>query len=272
MKQLKQWMAVATLMTGASLAQAHSPFAAPQTYIVDGDTAVVIAGFAESPFASEFALSGFDFSVVQPTGEVVTLEAKGSKYLTAADVETKAEGTYKVIANRENKLEYALVNKQWLRIMDSHGQALPPLAERSFITPEELTAKHNKITSIRHEQLVSYFSKAKLTDQVLKPTAKGLEVNFSQHPNQLQAQQAVTLTVTIDGKVQSGFSVVASRQLTKVDEQEIVIKTTTNAQGQIQLNFPQAGQYFIEVNAPEIAKGTKPAAQNFRQNIAVQVN
>ncbi|OUY06708.1 DUF4198 domain-containing protein [Acinetobacter populi] len=268
-----QLTAVSALFFAASMTvQAHSPFIAPQAYTIDGDGTAVIGGFAEAPFASEFALSGFAVAVNDPNGQVQQLELKGTKFLTAADAETKAEGTYKITATRENKLEFANVNGKWLRVMESHNEQLPPLAERNFITPAEVTAKIKKVSSTRYEQLIGYFSKAKLTDTVLQANQKGLDVQFSQHPNSLTTAQPLTLTFTVDGKVHKGLDIVAIKQWASVDEKEIEIKQTSNEKGQVQLAFPQAGQYIIEVNSPATAEKAQPAAQTYRLNIALQVN
>lgn len=268
-----QMTAVSALLFAASMTvQAHSPFIAPQAYTIDGDGTAVIGGFAEAPFASEFALSGFAVAVNDPNGQVQQLELKGTKFLTAADAETKAEGTYKITATRENKLEFANVNGKWLRVMESHNEQLPPLAERNFITPAEVTAKIKKVSSTRYEQLIGYFSKAKLTDTVLQANQKGLDVQFSQHPNSLTTAQPLTLTFTVDGKVHKGLDIVAIKQWASVDEKEIEIKQTSNEKGQVQLAFPQAGQYIIEVNSPATAEKAQPAAQTYRLNIALQVN
>lgn len=269
----KQLTAVSALLLAASVTvQAHTPFIAPQAYIIDGNGVPVIGGYAEAPFSSEFALSGYTIAVNEPNGQVQQLELKGSKYLTAADVETKEEGTYKITAVRENKLEFAQVNGKWLRVMENHNEKLPPLAERSFITPAEVTAKIKKVNSTRHEQLIGYFSKAKLTDGVLKSSQKGLDVQFSQHPNSLTTAQPLTLTFTVDGKVQKGLDIVAIKQWASVDEKEVEIKHTSNDKGQVQLNFPKAGQYIIEVNSAETPEKVQPAAQTHRLNIALQVN
>lgn len=267
-----QVAAVSTLLFSASMTvQAHSPFIAPQAYIIEGNGTAIIGGYAEAPFASEFALSGFTVAVNTPNG-VQPLELQGTKALSAADVETKVAGTYKITANRENKLEFANVNGKWLRVMESHSETLPPLAERSFITPAEVTAKNKKVSSTRYEQLIGYFSKEKLTDTVLQHSQKGLDVQFSQHPNSLTTAQPLTLTFTVDGKVQKGLSLVAIKQWASVAEKEIEIKQTTNEKGQVQLSFPQAGQYIVEVNSPETAEKVQPAAQTYRLNIALQVN
>lgn len=270
--RILQLTASISMLSAAMLAQAHSPFVAPQAYIVDGNTATVLGGYAEAPFAAEFALSGFALSVTHPTGEVQPLEVKGTKYLTAADVETKAEGTYKVTGTRENALEFAQVNGKWLRVMENHGDTLPPLAERSFITPAEVTKKMKTAKSVRYEQLVGFFSKAKVTNDVLKSTAQGLDVHFSQHPNSLTANQAVNLTVTLNGKAQQGYSVVVLKELATAGEEEFELEQTTNTQGQVQLNLPKAGQYIVEINPPEVSEKVQPAAQSFRQNIAIRVN
>ena len=256
----------------AMSAQAHSPFIAPQSYIVEGNNTTVIGGFAEKAFDSEVALRGFSFAVTYPDLETDELKIQAGKSLSIADVESGQKGTYKLVGARDSKLEFVQVGKKWLRVFNSEAKNLPPLAERNFITPAEVTAKMKKVSSTRYERLLSFFSKSQTTDAVLVGKGQGLLVQFSQHPNTLTTTQPLTLTFTIDGKLQTGLSVVALKNLAKVDEKELEIKQTTNGQGQVQLTFPQAGQYLIEVNSPEVKEGVQPSAETHRLNISLQVN
>ena len=266
-------MALSASFLALSLsAQAHSPFIAPQAYIVDGKTITVIGGLAETPFSSEHALSGYKLTVVGPAGETQSPEQKNSKALTVADVETKDPGTYKVLASRDNAMEFVQVSDRWLRVVETKRTDLPPLAERPFITPAEITPAMKRVKSVRHEQLVSFFSRDKTSEGVLKGEPKGLYVRFQQHPNTLKAAQPVTLVVTFDGKVQQGFNVAASRQLATAGEESEKIKQTSDAQGQVKLQLPVAGQYLIEVSSPEGPAKAEPQPVTYRQNIAVQVH
>jgi hypothetical protein len=260
-----------SLLAGANL-QAHSPFIAPQAYLVDGNSSTILAGFAEVPFASEFALQGYALSLTTPKGASSSLNIQGSKYLTVADIDTAEQGSYKVQAKRDHRLQYVQVDGRWLLVMDSHGQSLAPLAERKFITPQEVKDTMPKASSIRHEQLLAFLSKQQLSTQVLKPTEQGLQLGFSQHPNALRSQQLLRIQLSLAGKALAGYSAKLSKQPTAIDEAVWESRSSTNAQGELELSFPKAGQYFLEINSPEAAQGAKPVAESYRVNVALSVD
>lgn len=261
-------MIIASLSSLSILSHAHTPFLAPQAYVIDGNNTVVTAGFAELPFASEVALKGFSFQATSPQNTTQNLELKETKTLSIADIETKEDGTYQVVATRNNVIEYALFNNKWTRIMESKSEQLPPLAERQFITPQEVPANAQKVKSTRHEQLISFFSKIKTSD-LPKTNSQGLNVGFSTHPNQIKTNTATTLSITLDGKAQANYLVTITKQTTHVDEKPQPIELTSDAKGQVNFNFPQQGQYFIEVNSPAAPKDAKPLENTYRQNLAI---
>lgn len=266
--RLKSILIMASLSSIAILSHAHTPFLAPQAYVIDGNNTAVTAGFAELPFAAEVALKGFTFQATTPSGDVQKLELKDSKTFTIADLKTPEDGTYTVLATRHNAIEYVHVNNKWLRIMDSKSEQLPPLAERQFITPQEVPAQAKKITSTRYEQLISFLSKTKTTDQHLTPT-QGLKVAFSIHPNQIKHHTPVSLSISLDDKAQANYTVSISKQVTHVDEKPQTLELISDSNGQVNFKLPQTGQYFIEVNSPATAKDTAPVSSVYRQNIAI---
>ncbi|TXJ07386.1 MAG: DUF4198 domain-containing protein [Acinetobacter sp.] len=87
-----------------------------------------------------------------------------------------------------------------------------------------------------------------------------------------QSNQPVTLTITLDGKVQPNFDVVASKEVVAIAEKELEIKAKTDAKGQVHVTFPQAGQYMLEVDTPASGDKVQPTTESYRVRIAVQVN
>lgn len=271
-KSLKMSLLTVSLAFVSIASLAHSPFIAPQSYVVDGGTTTVLGGYAEAAFASEFAISGFSITVTTPQGVVQQLEPQASKYLTIADVETQDEGSYKVVATKDSTIEYAQIKGQWYRIMQAHTDKLPPLTERSFAQPSEVAANAKKISTTNHTQLVSYFSKGQVSDGVLKTTGQGFEVAFSTHPNQLKAGQVLQLSLTANGQPLPNYEVKALKQIQTVADKEVEINVKSNAHGQIELILPTAGQYLLEVKSPTADKKQQPSSQSFRSNIAIAVH
>ena len=252
-------------------ALAHSPFIAPQAFIVDGKAITAIGGFAESPYSSEFPLKGFVLTLTGPGGSAEPVETTNLKTATVADLEVKEPGTYRLQASRENRLDFAQADGRWLRILDIKRSDLPPLSERPYILKSEVTSAMEQTSSLRQEQLVSYFTRDKLSDGVLAPGSKGLDVRFATHPNALKSTQPVKLGVTLDGKAQSGYGIAAIKRQTVAGEEARKITGSTDAQGQAELVLAP-GQYLIEVTSPEPPAKVKPAAVGYRQNIAIQVD
>lgn len=271
-KPLKQ-LAGLTLLTSLTVSSyAHSPFVAPQSYIVEGETAAVIAGYAEAAFASEYAISGFDFTVMSPKGETQTLAPQASKHLTIADLMTQEQGTYKVSASKQSKNEYAQINKKWYRLIENHGETLPPLAQRDYATSAEVPNNAQKMTTTSHTQLLSFLSKGKANREVLAVTGKGLESSYSIHPNQWKANQTVTLNVSLNGKPQQNYDVSVLKQIVALSEKATTMKQKTDAKGQVKLTFPKSGQYIIEISTDHGDASKAPAAQSYRQHLSVWVN
>lgn len=249
--------------------QAHLPFLAPQSYVVDGESATAIGGFAEQAFAAEVALRNFNMQVIQPNGDVQHLTSEGTPYLTVADIKTAQPGTYQLQAVRQQQLQFAQVNGRWLRVMSVHGVQTTPLAERQFITPEEVTATMQTVNTVRQEQLLSYFSKGKTTP-LIHQNNDLLQVKWDVHPNQLKVGQVVIFTLQQQQKAQKNFTALITRQKTTINEPDIHFKAQSDTQGRIAVTFPQAGQYLIQIDSPQNDEKSIPSDTQ-RIMIAVQV-
>lgn len=261
------------LLSGFCLsAFAHSPFTAPSNYVVNGNNTSIFAGFADHAFDSEVAIRGFDFQVINPKGEKKPLEFVNTTSVSSANVESTIDGTYQIIGQRSASIQYAKVGKRWLRLMDTKGENLPPLEARSFVLPSELTTKDEKIEVKRIDEVLSYFSKSKKSDFATEQSKSGLTLQYSEHPNSIQAGQPFTLTVLLNKKAASGYQVQVEQQKTHLNEKNQIVKLTTDAKGAVQLPFKAAGQYLVTITSPEHKEGIKPETVTYRSILSVYVN
>ena len=267
----KLWAALALSALSVNV-MAHSPFTAPTNYIVYGNNTSMLAGFAEHPFDTEVAIRGFDFKVVDPKQETIPLLLSHTASLSSANIETKIDGTYQIIGERQAAIAYAKIGKRWLRVLDAKGTKLVPLDMRDFVTPSELTAKQQKMEVQRIDQVISFFSKYKPSDLHRDIAKSGLQLSFSAHPNTIQAGQVFSLTVQLDQKAAVGYQVHVEHQQTDANANDESVKLTTDAAGKVTLPLHLAGQYRVTVTSPQQPVTIQPAALTYRSILSLNVN
>lgn len=268
---MKQSLLPLALLALSTQSFAHAPYVAPNSYIVQGEQTAILSSFAEEPFDAEYAISGFDFSVLPPTAEQQKLTLTEGKALSSATVETAQEGTYQVLGQRKSDLKYAQVAKRWLRVMDVKSTDLAPLAQRDFVLPSEITAKNKQQNVQRIEEITSYFSKNKTTAVRTSSDPTRLVLNYSTHPNQLSTKAPLTLNMSLNQKPVQGLDIQVEQQLTQIGQKLETLKLKSDAKGDVKIAFPSAGQYLITVTTPEQKDQPKLAERSYRSIITVFV-
>lgn len=269
---MKQYLLPLVMLAFSSQSFAHAPYVAPNSYIVQGEQTAIFAAFAEEAFDAEYAISGFDFSVLSPQAERQILTLSNDKAVSSATVITPQDGTYQVIGQRKSNLKYALLGKRWLKVIDVKSSDLPPLAQRSFALPSEVSAKNKQKSVERFEEISSFFSKNKTTALQLDTNPKGLSLRYSTHPNQLSSKTPLLLGIQLNAKPVAGLDVRVEKQLTRVGEKTEAIQLQSDAKGQVSIVFPSAGQYVITVSTAEPQEQQQPASQSYRSIVTVWVN
>ncbi|MBI1450801.1 MULTISPECIES: DUF4198 domain-containing protein [Acinetobacter] len=254
----------------STLANAHAPYTAPVSFNVTGGHSAVLAGFADAPFDSEVAIRGFEFKVITPSGATKSLNLTNTQTVSVGDIETTEAGTYQILGQREAAIKYAKVGQRWLRILDTKGAALAPAQKNHFIAESELTNKMQQMSVMRFDEVRSYFSKQ--NDSDLMPVAEeNVNLKYSVHPRKLRQSVPLTLTVTVNKQPAQHFKAVLEKQKASADEQELKIETTANARGELQLQFPVAGNYILTLTSPELDAKQKPEANTYRTIVSLNV-
>lgn len=258
------------LATITAQTMAHAPYTAPNQFWIEGGNTAIVAGFAEKPFDSEVAIRGFEFQVFDPKVNMKAVELSSVSSMSFANINTDLDGTYQILGQREAPIQYAKINKKWLRILDPKGAPVPPLADRNFVTETELTAKTDKFSVTRFDEVLSYFSKNKTSDLVTLKDAN-LNIQYSVHPNLIKVNQRVELSVQAKNKAAQHFNIHVEKRLNQQAEIVTEFTTKTDLSGRAQVSFPKVGQYILTISSPEENPENKPQAETYRTIISLNV-
>lgn len=248
-----------SLALACSHSFAHEPYVAPVAYKTEQTQVPVIAGYAEEALNSEYALKDAKLNVITPKNELKTLNSEAvHKSVTVFDVDLPEEGTYLLQTQASYPLKYVYDQKSWHLFFDMPADKAPSKAEREYLIPADLKTKTIKTEQVTREWILqSYLSKGKISDIQLPNTP--IKVIFSVHPNQIKAAQPVKLSITGKGQPLA-YAEVNLREKGTTDKQVQQFKAEEN--GQVELKFPKAGEYLLEVTAPIDLK-LKPKNQNY---------
>lgn len=238
---------------------AHEPYVAPLAYKTEQTQVPVIAGYAEEALNSEYALKDAKLTVITPKNELKTITAEAlHKSATVFDVDLPEEGTYIIQTQASYPLKYVYDQKTWHLFFDMPADKAPPKAEREYLIPADIKVKNIKTEEVTREWVLqSYLSKGKVSDIQLPNTP--IKVNFSVHPNAIRVAQPVKLTISEKGTSFANAEI-NLREKGATDKQVQQFKADSN--GQIELKFPKAGEYLVEVTAPLNLK-VKPKNQSY---------
>lgn len=256
---MKKSLALLALMCSTT-SFAHDPFIAPLAYVTENTQIPVIASYAEDTLIPEYAMKDVKhFQVLDPKQSKHELETSMIKSATLANLELKEQGTYTVSTVASYPLKYVFHDKKWKKLYDISADKAKPLAERDYVIPSDFKKLPKIVDVKRHWLIQSFVTKEKISD-VQTVADYPLAVTFAQHPNQLKANQSVTLTVTQNKQpLHSQIEIHA-----KGTQHDQAIELSTNALGQANVTFPKAGEYVITVNQPFDEKSKqKPTDQHY---------
>ncbi|GEA09495.1 ABC transporter permease [Alteromonas sp. KUL42] len=261
MKRLLAKMSVAALaasLTVSFSASAHRAWLLPSSTVLSGENAYVTfdAAISNTIFHPDhFAMNTSNLVVTSPDGKVVDVEniARG-RYRTTFDLKLNKEGTYKVASASSG------IRAFW-RDEDGNRKMWPGRGEQ--YKPEEFnTAVPKKATDLRVMQssrrVETFVTLGAPSMDVFAPTNEGLELIPVTHPNDLFATETATFKLLIDGKPAVGAEaeIVRGGMRYRNDQETIVVVSDEN--GVIEVTWPQAGMYFIEISYQD-DKAKKPA-------------
>ncbi|MCG2842462.1 DUF4198 domain-containing protein [Sandaracinobacter sp. RS1-74] len=250
---------VAALLAGLSAtpALAHRQWLLPSATVLSGDKAWVTVDAAISNdlfYFEHFPMQLANMKVWQPDGSEGKLQNPATgRYRSVFDVELNRPGTWKIGTSMTGVMGSYKENGEEKRL--PRGTAAADLPK---LIPAGATDVKISENSFRNEIFVTAGAP---TTTVLKPSGKGLEVEWLTHPNDLVAGESAKVRFLADGKPAAGIEVElvpgGIRYRDKLNDKAL----KTDANGVLTLDFATPGMYWMEAQLQDDKPSVPGASQ-----------
>lgn len=294
---MNSWLKIALISALPVLTHAHSmsPFLLPEVF--DTNAAQNIS-FQSAITVEKFFVAGNNFKttyvVTEPDGQQKPINAAATlKRFNIAEFDLPKEGTYQIRTQDAvgNSGKYALVDGRWLRVRPVRAPqqasanakpaepAMPAKAPANnepprMIAADQVPANAQTLEVTNHLIAESYVTKGK-PSAISAPSKKGFEFKLLTHPSELYAGESLKAQVLMNGKPVPNIEVDvfkgASSYEPNAKREQPPVKT--NAKGEVEIKFEQAGIYLITASYPEANPDAtkKPATESFTYGLTVEV-
>ena len=234
--------------------QAHKAWLLPSSTVSTVDQWVTVDGaVSNSLFYFDHAPMRLDnLAITAPDGSKVTPEnALTGKYRSVFDLQLKQNGTYKVGTLNQGlfaNYEENGARKRW------RGTA------EKFATEVPADAKNLQVSE-SIGRVETFVTAGKPTEGALKPANVGLELIPVTHPNDLYAGEASKFRFLVDGKPAPDLEVVVQAGGTRYRNEQQEQKLKTDANGEISVDWPAPGMYWLETGLQDQKTSVKQAKQ-----------
>lgn len=178
-----------------------------------------------------------NLQIMRPDGGVAEPQyGNTGRYRSTFDVELDQKGTWKLaIANQGLFASYEQEGerKRWSGKLEDLKATIPAKAENLSVTE----------TSSRMEVFVTSGAP---TEHVLKPTGKGLELMPVTHPNDLVQDETARFAFLLDGQPAADLKVTLIAEGIRYRDSLEEMELLTNAKGEVQVDWPRAGMYWLQ--------------------------
>jgi uncharacterized GH25 family protein len=257
----KQILGLAATVALAAMAvvpaNAHRQWMMPSATVLSGDDVWVTVDAAVSNDLFYFEHQPLRLDAMQawaPDGTEVQLENKSTgRYRSTFDVHLTQKGTYRIASVADMLMGSYDLNGKTERL--PRGTTAANLAER---IPAGATNVKTAEANNRNEIFVTV---GEPTTTLFKPTGKGIELVPVTHPNDLIAGEAATFQFLLDGKPAADLPVTVIPGGIRYRDQLGEIHLKTGADGKVEVTWPEAGMYWLNVTTPqagEAAEGVPP--------------
>lgn len=257
MKKLLTLSAVAALCF-ATAADAHRAWIKPDATVLSKDNAWVTfdAAISNEIFARDYVAFRLDtVKAYAPNGEEMPLlNSFTGKTRSVFDLQLTQPGTYK-IAQASSNLQARWVDENGERKFWPGRGVVPKAGDFERQVPKQANDLEISEYSRRVETFVT---NGMPTETVLQPTNHGLELLPITHPNDLYAGETAQFKLLINGEPAAGAEITVIQEGMRYRAQQEEITATSNAAGEFAITWPQAGQYFVEIDYQD-DRGVAPA-------------
>ena len=257
----KQILGLAATVALAAMAvvpaNAHRQWMMPSATVLSGDDVWVTVDAAVSNDLFYFEHQPLRLDAMKawaPDGTEVPLENKSTgRYRSTFDVHLTQKGTWRIASVADMLMGSYDLNGKTERL--PRGTTAANLAER---IPAGATNVKTAEANNRNEIFVTV---GEPTTTLFKPVGKGIELVPVTHPNDLIAGEAATFQFLLDGKPAADLPVTVIPGGIRYRDQLGEIHLQTGADGKVEVTWPEAGMYWLNVTTPqagEAAEGVPP--------------
>ena len=293
---MNHWLKIALLTSLPVLSHAHtlSPFLLPEVF--DTKAAQSIS-FQSAITIEKFFVAGNNFKtsyvITEPNGQQKPINAAASlKHFNVAEFDLPQDGTYRIRTQDAvgNSGKYALVDGRWLRVRPVRAGMQAPVAKPAetaamkkapvntqpprAIAADQVPANARTLEVTHHFIAESYVTKGKPT-AIPAISKKGFEFKLLTHPNELYVGESLKAQILMDGKAVPNLKIDVFKGTASYEPnaKRKLSHVKTNAKGEVEIKFEQAGVYLITTAYPEADSDAskKPASDNFSYGLTVEV-
>jgi uncharacterized GH25 family protein len=252
-------LALATLaaMTALTMstAHAHRSWLLPSGTIYSGQQpwVSVDAAVSNDIFYYEHNAAGLDnLVVIGPDGQALQAEnqARG-RYRSMFDVKLEKQGTYRLALVNDAMIASFKVGNETKRLRGSAES----LAKEIPADAQDLRVSQNA------NRVETFVTRGAPSTDALKPTGRGIELVPVTHPNDLVEGETATFRFLDNGKPAAGYAATVILGGLRYRSELGEIRLNTDDKGEIQVKWPAAGMYWVNVAPPRPPRmeGAPPA-------------
>lgn len=233
--------ALAALLVLSPAAQAHKRWLLPSHTVVSDTQWITVDTTASNDIFyvdMPFPLDGL--SVTGPDGEPAEVDNRLQGHRRSVfDVNLNQQGSYRI----------TLVRPLYVSLYQLDGER----QHRRGGSPQELReALPEGAEDVRISEVIgrleTFATVGAPNTKALAPSGKGLELDALTHPNDLYDSEAARFRFLVDGEPVSGLEVEVMPAGTRYRDSQEAWTVTTDDDGEVTLEWPHAGRYYLEAN------------------------
>lgn len=254
MKHALRALAASAALLAPFASQAHKAWLLPSATVSTVDQWVTVDAAVSNDlfYFNHVPLRLNALAITAPDGSKINPEnSHTGKYRSVFDLQLKQNGTYKV----------AIVNNGLFASYEENGTRKRWRGNAETFAKEVPADAKNLQVSESVGRIETFVTAGKPTDSALMPANVGLELVPVTHPNDLYAGEASKFRFLIDGKPAADLEVVVQPGGTRYRNDQQEQKLKTNAQGELSVDWPAPGMYWLETGLQDQKTSVKQAKQ-----------
>lgn len=257
---LRTFFSVGVLLLSLPQASfAHKVWLLPSQTVFSGANPLVTVDAAYSNdifYFNHFPLGLDNLVITAPDGSQAKAENQATgRYRSVFDVLLPQEGTYRI----------AVVNDGLFATWKENGQGRRWRGAPEAFAKEVPADAKDLHVSESLGRVETFVTNGAPNAKAMEPTGKGIELTAVTHPNDLYAGEEARFRFLVDGQPIEGLEVEIIRGGTRYRDSQESILATTDANGEIAVNWPEPGMYWLEASTTD-SKTRASQAQERRLN------